>query len=507
MNSFPAVFLALLVPILAILIVRVRTRQRLEFPHAYLSALRERPLREFLWRSFQLYADVAFDLLLALLLALVLSGALELPPRRAAVCLDGSWSMAQGSPASPLERALVKVAGGELGAGRFRLFVLGFDPRRGGPALFDLGRVGREDLPRLRERVRRGVPRFFSADPRKLRTLFERGYRRVVFLTDRPLRPSPGLEVVDVGETWAPFFYPYAAEYDERVQGFRVRFLRYRFERAVTIARFSEEQGAFVRLSIEQQGEAGSPLSELVLREPGLYRFQAGDGPEALDFLLSLARPVLEVDPRGPYSELLAGLLPPARRSPRGIPLADVPWGSADRRLPRRGLGPGRGRRPAVLTVVPEEGPRPAVRPFLQPLAESFSLPCYTELPEGLAGLGAPRDRVFYFDPNGARDERTALVYLNALTSLAGATERPQGALPRRARLARERSGSTCYAYTGPSGLAVLNLPPEEFFPLPHQGQPVLPAPGPARLPVMLLLLLPYALKTLVLGRLLRRRG
>jgi hypothetical protein len=40
-------------------------------------------------------------------------------------------------------------------------------------------------------------------------------------------------------------------------------------------------------------------------------------------------------------------------------------------------------------------------------------------------------------------------------------------ALPRGARLARPQSGATCYAFTTPAGLGVLNLPPEEFFPLP----------------------------------------
>jgi len=35
------------------------------------------------------------------------------------------------------------------------------------------------------------------------------------------------------------------------------------------------------------------------------------------------------------------------------------------------------------------------------------------------------------------------------------------------ARLARPQSAATCYAFTTPAGLGVLNLPPEEFFPLP----------------------------------------
>jgi hypothetical protein len=50
-------------------------------------------------------------------------------------------------------------------------------------------------------------------------------------------------------------------------------------------------------------------------------------------------------------------------------------------------------------------------------------------------------------------------------------------ALPRGARLARPQSGATCYAFTTPAGLGVLNLPPEEFFPL--LASPRSPPPPP----------------------------
>ena len=211
MSSFLAALLALLVPILAILIVRVRTRQRLRFPHTYLRSLRERPFREFLLRTFQLYSDVAFDLLLALLLALVLSGrAGPVPaahgglPGRLLVDDAGRAGLAAG--AGPGEAR----ARGARTRERYRLFVLGFDPRAGrARAASTWAGMGRSDLPRLRARVRQAAPRFFSADPRALERLFRRGYRRVIFLTDRPpRRRSPGLEVIDVGEAQGAVLLP-----------------------------------------------------------------------------------------------------------------------------------------------------------------------------------------------------------------------------------------------------------------------------------------------------------
>ena len=74
MISFITAIALLLIPILILLIVRVRRRQRIIYTHTFLQPLNDRPLREFLLRTFQLYYDVAADLLLALLLALFLCG-------------------------------------------------------------------------------------------------------------------------------------------------------------------------------------------------------------------------------------------------------------------------------------------------------------------------------------------------------------------------------------------------------------------------------------------------
>jgi hypothetical protein len=257
---------------------------------------------------------------------------------------------------------------------------------------------------------------------------------------------------------------------------------------------FREEEGEYRKLSIEDKGIPGSPLSELLIREPGLYRFYSSGTIEGLDFVLPLAPQALPVDARGPYSELIAGLLPGVHKAPGGILMADLPWRPSDRRFPRgAGLH-------GILTVVPDPGLEPALQPFLQPLTESFSLPCYTELPSEMDRVGAAAARVFYFDPRGARDERTPLLYLSALAKLL-----PQAGLPRGARFSPARSGSSSYAYTASAGVATLNLPPEEFFPLPFERGLSLPAPAPAPLPYILLLLAPYALKSWFLIRLHRR--
>ena len=263
--------------------------------------------------------------------------------------------------------------------------------------------------------------------------------------------------------------------------------------------KYGEEEGAYRKLSIEQQADPGSPLSELLLREPGLYRFYAEGDAGGLDFLLPLVPADAGGQPPGPVLRACwPSLLPAARRGPRGILLADVPWRSADRRFPR---GASRGLH-GVLTVVPDAGVRPAVRPYLQPLADSFSLPCYTELPAELLGSEGPRDRVFYFDPRGVRDERTALVYLSALTALAaGGSQRPGGSSRAGPALSPARSGSyllRLYHSLGHRGPSTCR--PRSSFPCRSTRTWRCRRPLPRRSPIVLLLLLPYALKTVVPG-------
>lgn len=488
MISFLTALLALLVPILLILIVRVRTRQRVLYSHTYLRPLADRSLREFLFSTFQLYYDVAFDLLLALLLALILAGLLDPFPRRTAVCLDGSFSMTRGQAATPLDKALRLLAEGKVGSDRYRLFLLGFDPKAGRHALVSLGH-SRRGLrgDEIRTRLR-SAPAFFSADPRELGSLYRRGFRRVIYITDRLAHTATDLEVIEVGAEPAPFVYPLAAVFQEQDRSFRLRILRSGFDGPLEVERFYEEDGEYRRFLSVAETEPGSPFSELEIRTEGLYRVTASLEGGTLDFLLPLRQPAVRVLPKGEYSSLMASLLPGVVQDPAGIPLYDLPWN------PQDPSAVSKTRLPGVLTVIPPPGSGTLSPPYLQPLADCFSQPVYTEMPAELFRLGA--SRLFFQDPRRIRDAGTPLAYLSTLEAL-----RPRGplleaqALPRGARLARPQSGATCYAFTTAAGLGVLNLPPEELFPLPASLS--FSAPPPPNFFYVLLLLVPYGLKLL----------
>jgi hypothetical protein len=516
MISFLTAYALLLVPIIVLLIVRVRRRQRVVYTHTFLQALHDRPFQEFLLRTLQLYYDVVADMVLALLLALILSGILDFSPRRVAVCLDGSFSMVQGGSDSPLNRALVLLSEGGLSFERCRLFAAGFDPESGRYKLYRLGRYGSGSgsVETLRNRVA-SLPGFFSADPRSAAELFQRGYRRVVFLTDRYAGPRYGLEVRELGASStaqgeaAGFFYPLSAGYREEERSFRLGIYRHRFSEPIHLERFAEEKGAFAPLQTIGPEADATVVSEIQLEEEGLYRLSRA----GLDFLLPLYRPVYHVRAEGPFSTLLAEVLPGVQPGADGIVLADVPWKAEDpgslNRLIRRRRG--------ILTVIPaaNAGNDLTLEPYLFPFRDSLSQPAYTGLPSGFPIVRGSATGPIFLDPRRLRDPEIPIVYMSALWSLRppGPLVRP-GGLTRGARLSLERSGVTSFAYAGSEGVEIINLPPEEFFPLsapeatagigsagPSSARP-LHVRLPARIFAALLLALAYLAKLLYLVRL-----
>jgi ABC-type spermidine/putrescine transport system permease subunit II len=96
MFNFFSYFFFLLIPILLILIVRLKRRRRVIYSHTFLRSFEDEKLLDFLLRTFQIYHDVLFDLILALVLAVFLAQIVRFTPNRSAICIDGSYSMLQG---------------------------------------------------------------------------------------------------------------------------------------------------------------------------------------------------------------------------------------------------------------------------------------------------------------------------------------------------------------------------------------------------------------------------
>jgi hypothetical protein len=163
------------------------------------------------------------------------------------------------------------------------------------------------------------------------------------------------------------------------------------------------------------------------------------------------------------------------------------------------------GKRHGIITLIPEteEDPAPTLQPYIHPLGDSLSQPSYTEMPEEIPKPGREEDRLFFMDPRRIRDPGTPLVYLSALWS-----RRPPGPVLMPGspisgiKLSASRSGATSFAYRVSDRSVVMNLPPEEFFPLKGGEEYARPKPAkPTLLPALLLMLL-FLLKLLYLARL-----
>jgi hypothetical protein len=235
MPSVLAIFLALLVPVVALLFLNLRFARKLDYPHHLLDGANRPGPAAFLFRSFRTYYDILIDAFIALVLALAMAGQLgllqDLPfrPRKEAVVIDCSASMLLGRNGSrPLDLALAWVdkaaAAGEKGPGRTgdreggygsreakdraagsassgkpALFALAFDPSRGQSRLVRLDSLIRgASVDVAVTRVIENLS-FLGLDYGVITRLRKEGFGRITLLTDSLAPDIVGIEMVRLG--------------------------------------------------------------------------------------------------------------------------------------------------------------------------------------------------------------------------------------------------------------------------------------------------------------------
>jgi len=211
-GSFVAWAAGMAAPVLALMLVALRLRRRLVYPHELILAERRAVRADILPRSIRLYADSALDLASALVLALLLaSGQTD---GKEAVVLDCSGSMLNGTRG---DRAVDRAAALVLGEySRARLFVLGWDKERRRPTLRDASAArDRADSPEDLVRILESAEPFFSVDYGLITRLPKAGYAGITLITDE-LGPSPaGFSVRELGWTPARALYPVSAAWTD----------------------------------------------------------------------------------------------------------------------------------------------------------------------------------------------------------------------------------------------------------------------------------------------------
>jgi hypothetical protein len=486
MLEFFSYWLLLSLPVLLILLVNLKGKQRLIYSHTLLNDFQDRTLGDFLFRTFHLYYDVILDLVLAFLIALLLSGLIGFPAGKTAVCIDGSYSMLLGPAGrTPLDEALKQ---GEEGLpGKHDLFLLAFDPGRGRVRLFSLKKPPwRGGTEGFREMLT-GSYSFFNQDYSVCADLLKRGYRRVLILSDHEAAPGGSVEMISVARGRPEsYFYPRSAGYDFAAGVFRLTFLTWRLREPVTVSVYLEAEDAYVSVSRAQMTRSQDILY-CVLPEAGLYRFAAGN----LDYVLNLQKPVTSGRVEGKFSRVILEVLPQLEEGGGDFLVADLSYReSAPLREIRRDIRALGAFRRALITLLPVEDSEAAS--YIHPLASSLSGPGLTEFPAPLLGLDVPGADLFYQNLPGLSDPQTPIVYLSTLEQ-----DRPPAyeTLPE-GRLSLKQRHLTSFLYTRGADWVPVNLAAEELF-APGREPPLrFTPPEPGRKLIFWLLVGCYLLKS-----------
>jgi hypothetical protein len=494
MLDFLSLWLLLSLPVFLLLFVNLRGKQRFVYTHTLLSDFQDRTIGDFLFRTFHLYYDIILDLILALLTALFLSGLLGSAADRTAVCVDGSYSMLLGAPGeTPLNEAFRRSAEEEFAGAD--LYLLAFDPARGRSRLASLRRARRRgDLENLVEDP--GKFGFFNQDYAPCGALFERGYGRVVVLSDHPAAPGGSLEFQTVGPSRPQsFFYPTSVDYDFAAGSFRLTFQLRNMSKEVQVSVYREDSGDYAPVpDAEISGRPDSLLCRLP--ERGLYRFAAGE----MDFVFNLAAPAAPARAVGDFSRIILEVLPQIEEGGGGLLLLDQPFRAERlssprevRRALRRELRSAGAFQHALVTFV--TAGEAAVGSYIHPLPASLSRPAAAELPGALLGFDLPGVTLFYQDPARKPDPQTPIVYLSALErgQAAAYETQPEGGLP---LMQRHR---TSYVYRRGDEHVAVNLASEELYGAGREPPLIFESPQPRRKLIFLLLLCFYILKSVML--------
>jgi hypothetical protein len=489
MLEFLSYWLIFSLPVLLILLIDLKGKKRLIYTHTLLSDFQDRSLGDFLFRTFHLYYDVVLDLLLALLISLLLSGLLTFSAAKTAVTIDGSYSMLSGPQGrTPLDAALRRLE--EPPAPKYDLYLLAFDPRRGVPHLVSLNRLRRRTDSESFRAALTGRYVFFNQDYSPCRALFERGYRRVLVLSDREAAPGDSLELISLGRAGpGSFFYPRSIGYDFAAGVFRLGFQVQNLEEEVTVSTYLEAEERYVEVPDAEMRTDRATLLCVLPRE-GLYRFVAGN----LDFVFNLKKPVASGRVEGEFSRVILDTLPQLREGDGDVLLADLFFREAStaREIRRsvRDLGPFRR---ALITFLPAGDAGGGS--YIHPLLPSLSRLGLTGFPDPLLELEVPGADLFFQDPPRLTDAQTPIVYLSRLES-----RRPPAyeTLPA-GKLSLEQSHRSSYVYRRDGEYVAVNLAAEEIYG-PGQLPPLrVGPPGTRRVLVFALLLCCYLIKSVLL--------
>lgn len=296
---------------------------------------------------------------------------------------------------------------------------------------------------------------------------------------------------MEVGVGQDGFFYPVSVHYDFSSEAFMIHLYRQNYEGEIGVEKFNEKENAYRSYSYAEETFQKGDHSTIQLKEEGLYRIF---GPD-IDFIFPVEKPIFMATVNGDYSRLIVDVLPHLEEGGKELLLADLPYAQEDSRKVKKKINALGNYRRKIITLLPAG--ETSSEPYIYPLERTFSQPSYAEFPPELFSLKLNRGAIFFQNPKMIRDGQTPMVYLSYLDKAPGSPFESISGL----KASKIQSGITSYVFTSGGRTVALNLPPEEFFPLPPEKDLVFTKRRLKPLPYFLLLLFIYLGKIAFLYR------
>jgi len=213
---------ALLTPVILLLLVALRVRKRVSYPHELLIPRQDRKPAAAFFRTLRMYLDAVVDAAAAIIIGFAIAGfPRPAPDRGTAVIVDASLSMLAGMHG---DRALDEASRLIFTEEKLRnadLYVLGWDPASQSHTIRNASKILKDAVdPLYLASSLESYESFITVDYMMINGLrhgfpVSRGYEDIVLLTDNPSVQADGIETRLLSVKPPAYLYPAAAAWDE----------------------------------------------------------------------------------------------------------------------------------------------------------------------------------------------------------------------------------------------------------------------------------------------------
>ncbi|MCG8572093.1 MAG: hypothetical protein MJB14_18315 [Spirochaetes bacterium] len=307
MASYLTYAALLFIPVLFILFVNIRQRQKLTYTHLFFYEIKEKSFMDYLLRVFQLYYDVVFDVLMIFLLAALLSGFFENNKTANAVCLDGSFSMILSDGKAAAFNKIVDAYYEDFHKEKKQdLYLLTWSQKKRKSVLVKINKYKKLEKEDFIKQITSKYP-FFNVNYHLLGDLSKK-YQQVTFLTDQlDINNTENIKVREVGEPKVGYAYPIGSQFNFYKGQFELFLYHNLTQPGIQLHKLSEKRMQFYTVQPQNyQIEKDNRFLKFYIDDPGIYQVSV----KQFVYFIELVKPEWEIETAGDISKIIAQALP-----------------------------------------------------------------------------------------------------------------------------------------------------------------------------------------------------